>query len=34
VGIFLAVLELVRRSEITARQEEIFGEIWLVPAPK
>ncbi len=34
VGIFLAVLELVRRSEITARQEEIFGEIWLVPTTK
>ncbi len=34
VGIFLAVLELVRRSAITARQEEIFGEIWLVPAQK
>lgn len=32
VGIFLAVLELVRRREVAARQEQLFGEIWLSPA--
>ena len=31
VGIFLAVLELVRRAEVVARQEALFGEIWLEP---
>ncbi|MFM8578508.1 MAG: segregation and condensation protein A [Planctomycetaceae bacterium] len=31
VGIFLAVLELVRRGTIAARQEQLFGEIWLAP---
>jgi len=31
VGIFLAVLELVRRGTIAARQELLFGEIWLAP---
>ncbi|MFM7035708.1 MAG: segregation and condensation protein A [Planctomycetia bacterium] len=33
VGIFLAVLELVRRGRLSARQERLFDEIWLEPAP-
>ncbi|MFM8633743.1 MAG: segregation and condensation protein A [Planctomycetia bacterium] len=33
VGIFLAVLELVRRGHLSARQERLFDEIWLEPAP-
>ncbi len=32
VGIFLAVLELVRRGRLSARQERLFDEIWLVLA--
>ena len=31
VGIFLAVLELVRRGTLAARQERLFDEIWLEP---
>ncbi|MFM8707584.1 MAG: segregation and condensation protein A [Planctomycetia bacterium] len=31
VGIFLAVLELVRRGRLRARQDRIFDEIWLEP---
>lgn len=31
VGIFLAVLELVRYKKIRVEQNEIFGEIWLIP---
>jgi segregation and condensation protein A len=31
VGIFLAVLELVRRGRLTTRQERLFDEIWLGP---
>ena len=33
VGIFLAVLELVRRGRLRVRQDRIFDEIWLEPAP-
>ena len=36
VGIFLAVLELVRRGRLAARQDRLFDEIWLEsarPAP-
>ena len=33
VGIFLAVLELVRRGKISTRQDNLFEEIWLEPAP-
>ena len=33
VGIFLAVLELVRRGRLAARQELLFDEIWLEPPP-
>jgi segregation and condensation protein A len=31
VGIFLAVLELVRHHSVRAEQRELHGEIWLVP---
>ncbi|MBX3414329.1 MAG: segregation/condensation protein A [Pirellulales bacterium] len=31
VGIFLALLELVRHHSVRAEQNELFGEIWLVP---
>ena len=33
VGIFLAVLELVRRGRLRTRQDRIFDEIWLEPDP-
>ena len=33
VGMFLAILELVRRHRLAARQEAIFDEIWLEPPP-
>ncbi|MFM8891790.1 MAG: segregation and condensation protein A [Planctomycetia bacterium] len=32
VGILLAILELVRRGRIAARQDRIFDEIWLEPS--
>jgi segregation and condensation protein A len=31
MGIFLAVLELVRRGRLSTRQERLFDEIWLEP---
>jgi segregation and condensation protein A len=31
VGIFLAILELVRYKKISVAQNELFGEIWLIP---
>ncbi len=31
VGIFLAVLELARHEKIRVQQNELFGEIWLIP---
>lgn len=33
VGLFLAVLELIRRGQLLAEQPEPFGEIWLAPPP-
>lgn len=33
VGIFLAVLELVRHHGVRAEQEQDFGEIWVLPSP-
>jgi segregation and condensation protein A len=33
VGMFLAVLELVRHFNIRAEQNDQFGEIWLLPGP-
>jgi segregation and condensation protein A len=34
VGMFLAVLELVRYQHARAAQQELFGEIWLEPGEK
>ncbi len=31
VGIFLAILELVRHQRARAEQNELFGEIWVLP---
>ena len=31
IGIFLAVLELVRHHRVRIEQNELFGEIWLLP---
>jgi segregation and condensation protein A len=31
VGVFLAVLELVRHHSVTAEQSDLHGEIWIVP---
>jgi segregation and condensation protein A len=31
VGMFLAVLELVRHHHARATQQELFGEIWIAP---
>jgi segregation and condensation protein A len=31
IGLFLAVLELVRHHGVVVEQAELFGEIWLVP---
>lgn len=33
VGMFLAVLELVRHHRVRAEQNGLFGEIWLLPSP-
>jgi segregation and condensation protein A len=33
VGIFLAVLELMRHQMVVAEQEELFGEIWITARP-
>ena len=30
VGIFLAVLELIRHFQVQAEQNELFGEIWIL----
>ncbi|MCG8448223.1 MAG: segregation/condensation protein A [Pirellulales bacterium] len=30
VGIFLAVLELIRHHQVQVKQEELFGEIWIL----
>ena len=31
VGIFLAILELVRHHHIRVEQNALFGEIWILP---
>lgn len=31
VGLFLATLELVRHHDVQLEQEELFGEIWILP---
>jgi len=33
LGMFLATLELIKGRKIRAEQPDIFGEIWLTPAP-
>jgi segregation and condensation protein A len=33
IGIFLAILELVRHRKVLVAQNELFGEIWLLPRP-
>jgi segregation and condensation protein A len=33
IGAFLAVLELVRHQRVWAEQNDLFGEIWLLPGP-
>jgi len=33
IVIFLATLELIKTEQITVRQEGLFGEIWIYPAP-
>ncbi len=33
LGIFLAILELIKGRKIEAEQLEAFGEVWIVPAP-
>ena len=34
VGIFLAMLELVRHHHVRAEQNDLFGEIWVLPGPR
>jgi segregation and condensation protein A len=33
LGLFLAILELIKQCEVQAEQPEPFGDIWVVPAP-
>jgi segregation and condensation protein A len=33
IGIFLAILELVRHRRVLLEQNKLFGDIWLVPRP-
>jgi len=33
VGIFLAILELVSSNQVSVHQNDLFGEIWLLPHP-
>jgi len=30
VGIFLAILELIRHAQVEVEQEKLFGEIWIL----
>jgi len=32
IGLFLAILELIKNGMIAFEQSELYGEIWLVPA--
>ena len=34
IGVFLALLELVRHHSVRAEQQEIYGEIWLLPGDR
>jgi segregation and condensation protein A len=31
IGVFLAVLELVRHHSVDTRQDQLHGEIWIIP---
>jgi segregation and condensation protein A len=33
IGVFLAILELVRHQQVRAEQNQLFGEIWVLPGP-
>jgi segregation and condensation protein A len=33
IGIFLAILELVRHHHLKVEQNQLFGQLWLVPGP-
>ncbi|MEX0938222.1 MAG: segregation/condensation protein A [Pirellulales bacterium] len=33
IGMFLAILELARHRHVRSEQNDLFGEIWLVPGP-
>jgi segregation and condensation protein A len=33
IGVFLAILELVRHQQVRAQQNQLFGEIWVMPGP-
>lgn len=33
LGLFLAILELIKIGTISAEQDDLFGEIWIVPGP-
>jgi len=34
VGIFLAILELIRHAQVEVEQEDLFGEIWVLAMPE
>ena len=34
IGIFLAVLELVRHHHVRAEQNDLHGEIWILPGER
>ena len=34
IGMFLAILELVRHQQVRADQNQLFGEIWILPGPR
>jgi segregation and condensation protein A len=33
IGMFLAILELVRHQQVRTEQNQLFGEIWVMPGP-
>jgi segregation and condensation protein A len=33
IGMFLAILELVRHQQVRAEQNQLFGEMWVLPGP-
>ncbi len=33
IGMFLALLELVRHHQVRTDQNQLFGEIWVLPGP-